>query len=674
MEKFTQDVQQLLEALGGKSNITAVTHCVTRMRFVLKDESKADHKRIEQISAVKGMFTNAGQFQVIIGNEVGQFYNEFTAYAGIEGTSKEEVKSQAKQNQNMLQRFASTMAEIFTPILPAIIVGGLILGFRNILEGVNWAFLNGQTITEASPFWNGVNHFLWLPGEAIFHFLPVGVTWSVVKKFGGTQILGIVLGITLVSPQLLNAWARPTTSAAEIAANWQWDFGFFTMERVGYQAQVLPAIFAALLFVVLERWLRKRVHESIQMIVVPFFSLLPAIIAAHAIIGPIGWTVGQWLSNAVNWGLVDNPLNWLFGGLFGLLYAPLVVTGLHHMLLAIDFQMLADFGHTIQWPMVALSNIAQGAAVLGVIILHRRTMKNRKEELAREEGVSIPSLISAWLGVTEPAMFGINLKFMYPFVAAMTGAGLAGMYVTMTGVKANAVGVGGIPGFLAIQASSIPNFLIGMTIAVVVPFGMVFAFRKISALNKSDLDVAVESETSSIHKVHLPHGHHAYADELSAPTTTVKTKMSVVSPVTGEIHPLSNCPDPTFAEKMVGDGVLISPTVGEVRAPFDGSVSMVFSTGHAIGLRSTEGVEVLIHVGVDTVNLAGEHFEILSSEGQMVKAGDLLLKFDISGIRKAGYDVSTPVIVTNIEQFDLENVIETGSTDESSSLFDVISK
>lgn len=513
MGKFENDAKALLEAVGGKDNIVSVTHCVTRMRFVLTDEGKADKAEIEKLPSAKGTFTNAGQFQVIIGNEVAEFYNDFEAISGIKGVSKEKAKEAAKGNQTPLQRFASTMAEIFTPILPAIIVGGLILGFRNVLEGVQMQWLGHalteagkyatnsdgsyvyKTITQVSPFWNGVNAFLWLPGAAIFHYLPVGVAWSVVRKWGGTQILGIVLGITLVAPdQLLNAYARPTTTAAEIAKNFSWDFGnimghHILIPKLGYQAQVLPAIGAALLFVYLERWLRKWVHESIQMIVVPFFSLIPAVIGAHFIIGPVGWWIGQLISDSVKWALLDNPLSWLFGGIFGALYAPLVITGLHHMLLMIDFQLLSSnsLGYTIQWPMVALSNIAQGAAVAGVIVLHKRTKKNNPTDLTQEEGVSIPSLISAWLGVTEPAMFGINLKFFYPFVAAMIGSGIAGMYITLMKVGANAVGVGGLPAILAIRANDWLNFSIGMLIAIIVPFFMVFVLYKVKPLNKNDI-------------------------------------------------------------------------------------------------------------------------------------------------------------------------------------------
>ncbi len=363
MADYTQDAKQLLEDIGGPDNISAVTHCATRMRFVLNDPAKADSKKIEDIPVVKGTFTQAGQYQVIIGNDVATFYNEFSKISGKEGVSKDEVKAASKQNQNPVQRAMSVLAEIFTPIIPAIIVGGLILGFRNILEAVPMGWLDGQTIVEVSQFWAGANSFLWLIGEAIFHFLPVGITWSVAKKMGTTQILGIVLGITLVSPQLLNAYAVAGTAAAEVPV---WDFGYFTIDMIGYQAQVIPAMLAGFLLAYLELWLRKVIPQSISMIFVPFFALVPTVLIAHTVLGPIGWVIGGWVSSIVYAGL-GSSFNWLFGALFGFFYSPLVITGLHHMTNAIDLQLIADFQGTNLWPMIALSNIAQGSAVLAII-------------------------------------------------------------------------------------------------------------------------------------------------------------------------------------------------------------------------------------------------------------------------------------------------------------------
>ncbi|GFH40762.1 PTS system trehalose-specific EIIBC component [Pseudolactococcus insecticola] len=628
MGKFEKDAKELLEAIGGKENVAAVTHCATRMRFVLNDDDKADKDRIEKIPATKGMFTNAGQFQVIIGNDVPTFYNDFSAVSGIEGVSKEAVKSQAKSHQNPIQRLVGTLSEIFTPLLPAIIVGGLILGFRNILEGVQFG---GSTIVENSQFWSGVNSFLWLPGEAIFQFLPVGIAWSVTRKMGTTQILGIVLGITLVSPQLLNAYAVNSTSAAEIAKNWTWDFGFFTMDKIGYQAQVIPAMAAGFLLAYLEKFFRKHIPEAVSMIFVPLFALLPTIVAAHAIIGPIGWKIGQGISFVVNTGLTSS-LSWLFGGIFGILYAPLVITGLHHTTLAIDSQLIADFGSTNLWPLIDLSNIAQGASVLAIYFLHK---KNEKEA-----EISVPSTISAWLGVTEPAMFGINLKYVYPFVAAMIGSGVAGMVSTIMGIRANSIGVGGLPGILAIRGTDMLKFTIPMLIAIVVPFILTMFFRQAGIFNKID---RVGSGVQDVFDTATLEGN----EEIKKTTIAAGTQVAIASPLNGQVQPLSAAKDPVFGEGLMGQGVIIEPSDGTLVAPFDGVVSALFPTNHAIGLISDQGAEVLMHIGMDTVKLDGKGFTAHVKQGDTVKLGQKLIDFDIDFIKSQGLIVETPVILTN---------------------------
>ena len=456
MGKYTQDAAKLLELVGGKKNIAAVSHCITRMRFVLNDPALANIEAIEAIPSVKGSFTQAGQFQVIIGNTVADFYNDFVAISGIEGVSKDEAKSAAKQNQNALQRIMTALAEIFAPLIPAIITGGLILGFRNVIDSL-YIFAGGTaTLVQLSQFWAGVDQFLWLIGEAVFHMLPVGICWSITKKMGTNQMLGIVLGLTLVSGQLLNAYA--VNAAAVIP---QWDFGFVKVDMIGYQAQVIPAMLAGFTLVYLEKFFRKVTPAVISMIVVPFCSLLLAVMAAHFVLGPIGWAIGSWISNFVYAG-ITGPLRLLFGAVFGFFYAPLVITGLHHMSNAIDTQLCADFGGTMLWPMIALSNIAQGSAVLGMIYLQRKN--------ARAQEVNIPSCISCYLGVTEPAMFGVNLKYNFPFICAMIGSGIAGAFSVMTSSTANSIGVGGLPGILSMQPQSMGTFAIAMLIAIAVPF------------------------------------------------------------------------------------------------------------------------------------------------------------------------------------------------------------
>ena len=633
MGKFEQEAKDLLQAIGGKENVTAVTHCATRMRFVLGDEKKANVKAIEAIPAVKGTFTNAGQFQVIIGNDVPIFYNDFSAVSGIEGVSKEAAKSAAKSNQNAVQRVMTTLAEIFTPIIPALIVGGLILGFRNVLEGVHWSMLNGKSITEVSQFWAGINHFLWLPGEAIFQFLPVGITWSVSRKMGTSQILGIVMGICLVSPQLLNAYSVASTPVAEIAKNWVWDFGFFTVNRIGYQAQVIPALLAGLSLSYLEIFWRKHIPEVVSMIFVPFLSLIPALILAHTVLGPIGWSIGQGLSTVVLAGLTG-PVKWLFGAIFGALYAPFVITGLHHMTNAIDTQLIADAGGTGLWPMIALSNIAQGSAVFAYFLMHRHD--------EREAQISLPATISAYLGVTEPALFGVNVKYIYPFIAGMIGSSIAGLLSVTFNITAQSIGIGGLPGILSIQPQYMLPFAMIMLVAVAVPMALTYFFRKAGLFTKTEDSTELQAEFAAQEEAEFV----VHAE----PTALVNTAQ-LVSPLDGQVKPLSQATDPVFSSGVMGQGVVIEPSQGELVSPVNGTVTVLFPTKHAVGIVSEEGVELLMHIGMDTVSLDGKGFEAHVAQGDKVVVGQQLISFDTNVIKEAGLITETPVIITNQDDF-----------------------
>lgn len=617
MANYTDDVKKLLELIGGRDNIQAVSHCMTRMRFVLIDQEKADEKQIEKIPSVKGTFTQAGQYQVIIGNDVSGFYNEFTKYAGIEGVSKDQVKQEAKKKQNPLQKGVSNLAEIFAPLIPAIIVGGLILGFRNIIGDVKFLEGGTKTLTDVSVFWSGIYSFLWLIGEAVFHFLPVGIVWSVTKKMGTTQILGIVLGITLVSPQLLNAYEVGQ------AAMKYWDFGFFQMQMAGYQGQVIPAILAGFTLVYLERFFKKITPAAISMIVVPFMSLLLSVIVAHGILGPIGWQLGSWISAGVYAGLTSS-FRGLFGAFFGFIYAPLVITGLHHMTNAIDLQLIADYQGTILWPMIALSNIAQGSAVLAMIVLQKKN--------ERAQQVAIPACISCYLGVTEPAIFGVNLKAGFPFISGMIGSGIAGALAVSTGVMANAVGVGGIPGILSIKTEFMAVFAICMLIVLVVPFVLTWIMGKKKLTLQERGIAAAEVDT-------------AKEVEAAAPSKKEQVLMSVL---TGKIIPIEEVPDDVFSQKIMGEGIGIEPESETVVAPADGSVSVVMEdSGHACGLVLENGMEILIHVGIDTVDMNGEGFELFVKEGDTVRCGDPLIRFSKEKIKKACHPATTVFIVTD---------------------------
>lgn len=630
MGKYENDAKRLLDLIGGKENIQAVSHCMTRMRFVLVDPKKADEKAIEELPSVKGTFTQAGQYQVIIGNDVSVFYNEFTSYAGIEGVSKDAVKAAAKTNQNPLQKIMGTLGEIFAPLIPALICGGLVLGFRNVIGEINFFNNNTQSLADISQFWAGTYNFLWLIGEAVFHLLPVGIVWSITKKMGTTQILGIILGLTLVSSQLLNGFSVSSTPADEIPV---WDFGFAQVEMIGYQGQVIAAMMAGFVLVYLEKFFKKICPEVISMIVVPFCSLVPAVIIAHTIVGPIGWAVGDAIGNVVYAGLTSN-VRFLFAAVFGLLYAPLVMTGLHHMTNAIDSQLLASPAEsTILWPMIALSNIAQGSSVLAMTVLQKRN--------ERAQQVNVPACISCYLGVTEPALFGVNLKYVFPLVCGMIGSCCAAMISVGFGVEALSIGVGGLPGILSIKPEYYLIFLLAMVVAVVIPFTLTFIVGRIKLSKENrygrETDQAAVSETEPV-----PAAAEAKKESAAADVKELKSILD------GKVMPIEEAPDDVFSQKIMGDGLAIEPSNTVVTAPADCEVSVVMAdTGHACGLSLPNGAELLIHVGVDTVDMGGDGFKLLVKEGDHVKAGQPLIEFDPAKIKAAGHPCTTMLIITS---------------------------
>ena len=612
MGKYRDDVEQLLKLVGGKENIQAVSHCITRMRFVLADPKKADEKAIENIPSVKGTFTQAGQYQVIIGNDVAEFYNEFTAYAGIEGVSKDAVKAAAKSGQNPAQRIMGALGEIFAPIIPALICGGLILGFRNVIGEINFFADGTKSLADISQFWSGMYQFLWLIGEAVFHLLPVGIVWSITKKMGTTQMLGIILGLTLVSPQLLNGFSVASTPAADIPV---WDFGFAQVQMIGYQGQVISAMLAGFVLVFLEKFFRKHCPEVVSMIVVPFCSLVPAVIIAHTVVGPIGWKIGDALANVVYNGLFSS-FGRLFAGVFGLLYAPLVMTGLHHMTNAIDSQLVNAYEGTILWPMIALSNISQCSSVLAMSVLQKKN--------ERAQQVNVPACISCYLGVTEPALFGVNLKYGFPLVCGMIGSCIAAMVSVGFGVQAFSIGVGGLPGILSIKQEFYVPFLAAMAIAIAVPFllTLIVGSRRLTAEEKGRAEAKESAEA-------------------------MEADGTITSVLSGRVIPIEEVDDNVFSQKIMGDGVAVEPEDTLVKAPADASVTVVMKeSGHACGLTLANGLELLIHVGVDTVDMNGDGFRLFVEEGQKVRRGDPLIQFDPEKIKAAGHPLTTMLIVT----------------------------
>lgn len=634
MGKYEEDARQLLRLIGAKENIAAVSHCMTRMRFALVEPGKADIKAIEAMKVVKGSFTQSGQFQVIIGNTVADFYNDFVKVAGIEGVSKDAVKQAAKKNQNVMQRVITALAEIFAPLIPAIITGGLILGFRNCIDSL-YLFENGtKTLCDISQFWAGIDSFLWLIGEAVFHMLPVGICWSVTRKMGTTQMLGIVLGLTLVSGQLLNAYAVAGTAAADIP---KWNFGGFQVNMIGYQGQVIPAILAAFTLVYLEKFFRKIVPQVISMIVVPFCSLLLSVMAAHFVLGPIGWKIGAAISSLVFAG-ITGTFKIVFGAVFGVVYAPLVITGLHHMSNAIDLQLIADYGGTMLWPMIALANIAQGSAVLGMVWLQRNDSEAQE--------VNIPACISCYLGVTEPAIFGVNLKRGFPFVCGMIGSGIAAIVCVATGTTANAIGVGGIPGILSIQPQFMASFAICMAIAFAVPFLLT------TVVGKKRLLTEKENETAELAEIAAGAGTSAAAGVMASVLREKEANKEESGKLTaflsGKAIPLAEVGDGVFSEGILGDGMAIIPENEILYAPVDAEIAALMpDSRHACGLKLANGMEVLLHIGLDTVDMKGDGFEYLVQQGQKVSAGTPLVKFDRAKIKAAGHRDVTVCIISN---------------------------
>lgn len=535
MGKYTQDAQQLLRLIGGKENIAAVSHCVTRMRFVLNDPSKADVEAIEAMKVVKGSFTQTGQFQVIIGNAVADFYNDFVKVAGVEGVSKDAVKQAAKKNQNVLQKVIAALAEIFAPLI--------------------------------------------------------------------------------------------------------------------------PAIMAAFVLVYLERFFRKISPQVISSVVVPFCSLVLAVMAAHFIVGPIGWKIGSAISSVVYAGITGS-FKVVFGAIFGFVYAPLVITGLHHMSNAIDLQLIADYGGTMLWPMIALSNIAQGSAVMGMIIL-------QKKNVAAQE-VNVPAGISCYLGVTEPAIFGVNLKYGFPFICGMIGSAISAVVCVMTSTTANAVGVGGIPGILSIQPKYMGSFAICMVIAFVIPMTLTFIVGKKKLSMADRVGAGDSADTVDVS---------AEAGSISATENTETTELNgdgantLRAFLTGKVIPLKEVNDGVFSEGVMGDGLAILPENDTLYAPCDGEVTVLMDESrHACGLTLENGMEILLHIGIDTVEMQGDGFEYLVSLNQKVKQGTPLVRFDREKIRTAGHPDVTVCIVTeegNAKDFEFVTDIhaEAGKTE-----------
>ncbi|MEK3878979.1 PTS system trehalose-specific EIIBC component [Paenibacillus sp. FSL M7-0420] len=624
-----KNVEAIVRAVGGKENIEVATHCVTRLRFSLYDESKVDAAALDANDLVKGQFSSQGQFQIVIGpGTVDKVYDEMIQLTGGSRSSKDEVKSAAARKQNPLQRAIKTLADIFIPILPAIVTAGLLLGINNLLTGPGIFF--SQSLVDVYPQWKDIAAIINTIASTAFTFLPALIGWAAVTRFGGSPLLGIVLGLILVHPDLLSAYSYANASTEGTVPTWNL-FGWH-LERIGYQGQVLPVLVSAYILASIEKFLDKRVHDSIKLLVVAPVTLLITGFLAFTIIGPV--TFG--IANAITSGLiyVFDHFAILGGLIYGGFYSLLVITGMHHTFLAVDVQLIGSEGGTFLWPMLALSNIAQGAAALAMIFVV-------KEQKAK--GLAVTSSVSAFLGVTEPAIFGVNIRYRYPFIFGMIGSAMAGVLLTVNQVRATSIGVGGVPGFLSIFPNQWGVFFVGMAIVLIVPFVATVLYGRAvvqRAANKSDAAgasaaVSGPSDTSK---------------ELSSRSSVQGSQepvniLELASPLSGTAVPLEQVPDPAFAEKQMGEGIAIEPSEGKVYAPFDATVAHVIKSKHALILEHASGVQVLIHVGINTVSLKGEGFTARKEIGDKVQAGELLLEFDMEAIRAAGYPLITPIII-----------------------------
>ncbi|WP_243387990.1 PTS system trehalose-specific EIIBC component [Bacillus kexueae] len=471
MGQYREQVRQIVDAIGGKENIQKATHCVTRLRLILQDEEKVDQEKLEKIDVVKGSFSTNGQFQVVIGQgTVEKVYNELLAETNLEKASKDDVKAEAAKNLNILQKLIKTLADIFIPILPAIVTAGLLMGINNVLTASD-LFYEGKALIDVHTEWKDVAGIINLIANTAFVFLPGIIGWSAVNKFGGSPLLGIVLGLMLVHPDLLNAWGYG--AAQQEGAIPTWNLFGLEVEKVGYQGQVLPILIASYVLAKLEVSLKKRIPDALQMLLVAPIALLVTGLVSFIVIGPITFTIGNALTNAVVGIFEAAPA--IGGLLYGGLYAPLVITGMHHTFLAVDLQLIGTTGGTFLWPMLALSNIAQGSAALAMMFA------TKDEKL---KGLSLTSAISAFLGITEPAMFGVNLRYRFAFLSAIAGSAIAGLFITINGVRATSIGVGGLPGIISIYAEHWGSFFIGMLIVLIVPFVATYILAKVKRVHK----------------------------------------------------------------------------------------------------------------------------------------------------------------------------------------------
>jgi len=613
---YKKVAQQVLECVGGGENLVSAAHCATRLRMVIADNGKCSKEKLEQIDGVKGVFEASGQLQVIFGiGVVNKVFEEFAPLAGIDvASTKDDVKKAAASKQNWFFRAIKSLGDIFVPIIPAIVASGLLMGLLEGLCNVYPAMAQSSTYTIIHLFSN-----------AAFVFLPILIAISAAKTFGGNIFLGAVIGMIMIHTDLMNAWSVAGATDIPTASVW---FGLYDIKLVGYQGHVIPVVIAVWLMSAIEKKLHKIVPEIIDLFVTPLVTVLVTGYVTLTIIGPVFVVVENGVLDGAKW-LITLPFG-IGAAIAGAAYAPTVVAGVHHMYNALEAGLLSAEGVNTWMPIATAANVAQGAAALALSL----KTKNQKTR-----SVALPASLSAFLGITEPAIFGVNLRYVKPFIAGCIGGAAGGLVAGIMHVGASAYGITGVFGFL-ITTDCTMGYLLDMVVAA----GVAFILSWILYREKS------EDPTETVQEI--PEA------EKNDDTTSVENADSkqddkaVYSPLEGKLIPMTEVPDETFASKALGDGVAVIPEKGCVYAPFDGEVEMVYDTGHAIGLVREDGMEVLIHVGINTVELGGKYYTAKVSNGQKIKKGDLLLEFDMDEIAKAGYSLVTPVIVTNSDEYE----------------------
>lgn len=615
---YNKIAKQIIQCVGGKENITGAMHCATRLRLNLVDESLVNEEALTDIDVVKGTFLAKGQYQIILGpGLVNLVCDEVTNILGIKNESVIQPRKEEEKG-NLLQRAVQLLSDIFVPIIPAIVAGGLLMGINNILTA-SGLFFDGKSLIEAYPQWADLASMINLFSNAAFTFLPVLIGFSATKKFGGNPYLGAALGMIMVHPELLNAYSYGKPGV-EIPV---WNIFGLSIEAIGYQGTVLPVLGVSWILANIEKRLHKITPIWLDNLTTPLLATIITGFITFIVVGPVLREAGILLSDGISW--MYNSLGLFGGAIFGLFYAPICLTGMHHSFIAVETQLLAAVattGGSFIFPTASMSNVAQGAAVIAILLL---TKDKKLKSICSASGVS------ALLGITEPAMFGVTLKLKYPFIAAMIGSAVGSAYLAATKTLAIALGAAGLPGFISIESGSWLNFGIGMLLSMAVSFIITTILYK--------RDMAKQNINNEIVK----------KEEI------VKTT-NICTPLTGKVSLISEAPDEIFAQKMMGDGVVIFPTENILAAPVAGQITMIFPSKHAIGIKTDDGVEILIHIGLDTVKLEGKPFTLLVSEGQMVKQGDKLMEIDFKMIEKAGCSTATPMVITSQNQFEIINL------------------